>query len=170
MTAITLDWIRARCVVTDDGCWLWQLLTKGGRAIANVDGREIRPHRVALELNGRPVSAAHIVLARCAEPSCCNPEHQRVVTRAGYMRAQKRGAMRGANARTTAVVTAKARARSPLAPVIDTIKTRLAAGERVADLAREFGVSPSTLYYVRQGRTWRSPSPFAGLADLGSAR
>jgi hypothetical protein len=38
---------------------------------------------------------------------------------------------------------------------IDSIRTRLAAGETVAALAREFGVSWTAVKYIKTGRSWK---------------
>ncbi len=87
----TLDDLRARCVVDDiTGCWLWSMaLAEGGQPHVHYlcpdTGRKLtgKGRRVALLLAGVQVKPTEVAFARavCAEPTCCNPEHARAVTK-----------------------------------------------------------------------------------------
>ena len=60
-----------------EGCWPWT----GGRdangyGMVRWHGKRIRAHRVALELDGRPVGPGLVGRHLCAGPKCCcNPLH-----------------------------------------------------------------------------------------------
>jgi hypothetical protein len=97
-----LELIKARTVVTTDGCWEWQgPKTTGGYGCCA--GAEALPggtskavvlmtHRLSLECKvGRPLGA-HQAHHTCANRLCCNPDHLQPVTNAenvGEMRARK---------------------------------------------------------------------------------
>jgi hypothetical protein len=40
--------------------------------------------------------------------------------------------------------------------IVREIRRRHAAGERSSDLAREFGTSPTTVYYITSNKQWRT--------------
>ena len=60
-----------------DGCWPW---TRGrfqkGYGALTLDGRNLKSHRVALELTlGRPLADRAFACHTCDNPPCCNPAH-----------------------------------------------------------------------------------------------
>lgn len=58
------------------GCWPWTGATFNGYGIFSHGGRvNIRAHREALSLAGRPVLAGLNSCHRCAYKACCNPDH-----------------------------------------------------------------------------------------------
>ena len=69
MADLTLDEIKARCLVKDDGCWLWQGLISRGYPL--YFGK--RAHRLAYEQARGPIR--EVLHHLCENPSCCNPEH-----------------------------------------------------------------------------------------------
>lgn len=75
-----LDIIRAKCIVTDTGCWQWQGRFSDGYATARVGKRDMGVHRLSLEASlGQPLGdqPAHHM---CANSMCVNPEHLQPVT------------------------------------------------------------------------------------------
>lgn len=136
-----------------DECWEWKgkKLAKYGMIRAPGAGNgDIGAHRIAYELmvggiplmpNGKPFHVLH----RCDNPPCCNPKHLFLGTQADNIKDMvKKGrhiARRGEHsgmARLTECAVIHIR--------------RSALSER--KLARELGVSRSTVNHARSGRTW----------------
>ncbi len=80
-----LDWIMARVVVNESGCWLWQgSLSKSGYASIWVAGKKQRAHRVLWELTNGPIADGleldHVRERGCVHRHCINPAHLEPVT------------------------------------------------------------------------------------------
>lgn len=60
----------------ESGCWTWVAAkTNFGHGRFNLDGSLILPHRLAYELTYGPISPGLIILHKCDNPACCNPQH-----------------------------------------------------------------------------------------------
>lgn len=129
-----------------DECWEWT----AGRIPAGYgaiwDGRinnNRLTHRLAWELaNGQSVPEGMYVCHRCDNPPCCNPDHLFIGTH------QDNDADRVAKGRT-----AKPGAKLS-ADQVETIRAELLRGRRGVDLAREFGVSTTTISEIKKRKTW----------------
>lgn len=155
---------RSKIVVAGpDECWNWNGCTCGGRdlgwygyfARGRAQVREqggprmMYAHRVMFCLaRGYPLdylTEEQAVMHTCDNHLCCNPHHGELGTQllnVQDMIAKKRNARGGKISRKLC----EDRVRS--------IKTRLLAGDRQADLAREFNVAPSAIAYIASGRNW----------------
>lgn len=61
---------------TPKGCWEWQgCLTKGGYGRFQVHPKTLRAHRVSYFLFNGPIIDSQLVLHKCDNPLCVNPEH-----------------------------------------------------------------------------------------------
>ena len=61
---------------SNTGCWEWQGdLTHNGYGRVKVDGKAKRVHRVMWELRHGPIPDGMVVMHKCDNPKCCNPEH-----------------------------------------------------------------------------------------------
>ncbi len=135
--------------VTVDGCWQWNTVHDGCDGYGRYwDGRRNYPaHRHSYERTyGAIPKGAHLDHIchdpktcvggpTCPHRACVNPDHLAVTTHASNCR---RGAI----------------AKLDLAKARD-IRRRFAAGELGIDLAREYGVKPTTISMVVRGQTWR---------------
>jgi hypothetical protein len=136
------------------GCWVWlKAISSGYGGITYRRGgkkRTRRAHVVYWERVHGPVPYGYELDHVCHNPATCkggsecqhrrcvNPDHLRLATHAENSR-------RGSHARftlTEALV----------------IRRRMEAGERNADLAREYGVSPSTMSRIRTSLRWAALS------------
>lgn len=128
--------------VTDRGCWIW-----AGNAsrmeytkIAGTPG-----HRFVFELFNGPIRDGLWCLHHCDNPACINPEHL-------YQGTAKDNARDRFDRGRTRLLT------------IDTaaeIRRRCKSGEKINDLATEFGVPYMTVYQLVTGRTYRGADAMA---------
>lgn len=131
----------------DCECWPWR-----GRSNAGGYGRHdaAMAHRVAYTLVNGEIPDGMIIRHNCDNPPCCNPKHLLVGTHADNMQdciSRKRIA-HGAKQHKTSITAEDALyiRKNP-----DRMTGRA--------LAAKFGLSPSTISYIRSGKTWR----YAGL-------
>lgn len=131
-------------------CWVWTGHTgRDGYGRMSVDGRgELETHRIALSLAlGRPISPGMLACHHCDNKVCLRPDH---LFEATYLGNNRDRAAKG----RSAVGERSGRARLTEAKVRH-IRVRLAAGSRVASLARACGVSEGTIQAIAEGRTWQ---------------
>jgi hypothetical protein len=84
--------MRARCEVTESGCWEWGgHRNKAGYGSVN---RGNKAHRVSYSLVNGLIPDDHEIDHLCNNPPCINPEHLEAVTRLQHARrtADRRGA------------------------------------------------------------------------------
>lgn len=67
-------------------CWLWQGYTKtSGHGLTAWQGKPIHAHRLAWILKRGEIEGGLCVNHKCRHPTCCNPEHLYLGTRAENM-------------------------------------------------------------------------------------
>ncbi len=129
-----------------DGCWNWKGNKKesgyGTYTYKSASGRQsARAHRIAYTLSCGQIKPGCSLLHSCDNRLCCNPDHLRVGTNVDNIRDRlERNRMR------SGVKLGMDAARE--------IRRRVLKGETKKALAREFGVSPSTVRSACQFKTW----------------
>lgn len=142
---------------TADACWLWKGKCKRngyGQICADPEGnvlrgRKLYAHRVAFELAFGPIPTGLHVLHRCDNPRCVNPAHLFLGTHQDNMAdmiAKQRHA-HGERQPTRKLSKHQVRAIRWLAHHDPGPQT---------NLAREFGVSASTVTHILTRQTWVS--------------
>jgi hypothetical protein len=169
----TLEEIRERCVITEDGHWLWRGslrvdgraniyapdYTKGGMSVQS------GPRAVWHCHTGQPIPAGFRAYGTCDERACCNPKCIACTSEADFGKwLVKKGKYKG-KVRRILANRAILRARSKLTPaLIDEIRVSPEAGIVVA---QRLGLSPSVVSKVRRG-THKSFQPAGMFSGLGA--
>lgn len=133
--------------VTESGCWLWTgALTANGYGCLGDKYKTRSAHKVSYELHVGEVPSGMHVCHKCDVKSCVNPEHLYVGTgKQNYADARDRGRLRPRRGETNPI------AKLTTAQVLE-IKS---SNETGVDLARRFGLSPSTVCQIRKGLRWK---------------
>lgn len=86
---------KARCVMTERGCWEWQGFCQEfrnikpgqrGYPVAGYRGKQVRIHRKMVEIHLRPFADGEICMHTCDNPPCINPDHLKIGTYTENMR------------------------------------------------------------------------------------
>ena len=174
----TLEEIKGRCFVTDDGHWLWRGSVRPdgspnicGPNYSHKSGKVVMTTQAGARAvwhmhTEKAIPKGHRTYVVCGNVTCCNPEcirctteliHGRFVTRTGRL---KHSAKHLAARRAISVGRAKLTNEQ-----VDYIKTSDKTGLELAD---ELGVGKSTISKYRRGNNVVTASgitfnPFAGL-------
>jgi hypothetical protein len=62
-------------IKSNDECWEWTGYTLDGYGLIRVDGHNIRSHRLAWEITNGPILDNKLILHKCDNRKCCNPNH-----------------------------------------------------------------------------------------------
>lgn len=140
------------------GCLEWQgTRMPNGYGQLRLHGRVTKAHRAAWELTYGPVPASKMVLHRCDNRACVNPEHLFLGTARDNMLdcvAKRRG-------RWVDGVERRKRESAAVKPAVhlsfaraEEIRARCRAGERQVHVGRAFGVHESMVSLIMHGKRW----------------
>ena len=124
------------------GCWIWTASRSknGGYGVFRRNGVLYRAHRHSFQLKHGPIPKGLSVLHRCDTPACVNPSHLFLGTQGDNMRDMaKKG-------RAGKVLTQKQ---------AHTIRALVEDGQTQKVVAKQFGVSLSTVSNISRGIWWR---------------
>jgi hypothetical protein len=147
--SIARFWGKAR---KTESCWVWtgKIHYRGYGVQPNRRG-ETYAHRLAWTLVNGPIPEGMIVMHKCDNPPCVRPDHLMLGTkgensfdmkRKGRARGSYLGGRRNPAAKLTPEQVAE-------------IRARVGGYGTGRPLAREFGVSPSTITAIKAGRLWK---------------
>lgn len=153
-----LRWMRERLTYADDGCLTWPFgRYSTGYGVLCGGGKERQAaHRwVCAQVNGPPPSPEHHAAHSCGKghEGCVAPLRLRWATPAENV---ADAIQHGTLAALGYQGERHPRAKLTMADVTD-IRRRLRGGERMYELAREFGVSHASVSSIKTGRTWPEP-------------
>lgn len=149
-------------VKTEVGCWGWNGATSQPWGYARIGS--VYGHRLSYEIHHGPIPDGLLVMHKCDNPPCTNPDHL----------------MLGTIADNSADMAKKGRAPRAHAKLdwerVAEIRRLHAAGTRVRELAAMFGVVSGTVNELVAYKTWKpskTPSPrfrlFCGASQFGDA-
>lgn len=135
-----------------DTCWIWTASIRNkGRGYGQfcLNGKMVRAHRVAYELEHGPIPQGMHVCHTCDNESCVRPSHLFLGTHTDNMQ-DKTAKGRGNQPKGEAAGLAKLTEEQ-----VREIRARYyAGGVRQVDLANEFGVAQTTISSVVRKLTW----------------
>lgn len=139
-----------RKVQKTDGCWIWTAAKNphGYGMFMTIDGAKLA-HRFSWEMASGVDPGEQCILHRCDNPSCVRPDHLFIGTQLDNMRDMNTKGRHGGGAKPGE---GHFRAKLTWSDVLEIRK------EETSDnlLALRFGVSRSTIYSVRTGKSWTS--------------
>lgn len=144
-------YIRDRAQMPEDifGCWLWkQHRSPGGYGTAKWKGRYIGAHRLSfLAFNGEIPDGA-CVCHECDTPSCVNPDHLWLGSRAENTRDRDSKGRTACGERSHL-------SKLTAAMVIEAAGIRSREGVSYAKLALRYGVTKAAIRFALCGHTWK---------------
>jgi hypothetical protein len=159
-TGTVQDYILARVVVTEAGCWEWQraLNPTGygmlGRGICG----QATAHRASYQTFVGPIPEGLAVCHRCDNRKCCNPVHLFVATQVENimdMVAKDRHS-KGKNAGHPNMPKGEQMGLAKLTDeLVRSFRRRARAGEPYRVMAREAGVDHAVISLAVRGKTWK---------------
>ena len=129
-------------------CWIWtKAVNNNGYGVTYADGKLCLAHRLAWRLTFGPIADGLFVLHRCDRPNCVRPAHLFLGSQSDNMSdCVQKGRLPNSH-------------KAKLTPdKVRTIRTRHAAGESLAGLAREYGMSVCPIHALVHRKTWKHVS------------
>lgn len=132
------------------GCWLWTGVTTAGYGRLTLRGnKKILAHRLSYELRYGPIPNELWVLHRCDVRRCVRPEHLFLGTHQDNVTDMVR---KGRHAKHVGSRHPRARLTEGFVVLIREARRR---GASYSALARQYGVSKSTIASAARGKNWR---------------
>lgn len=159
----TLERFRAKVVPQESGCWDWSdNKDRQGYGRMRVSPRHTaRAHRLAYELFwSTRLPRSTLVCHSCDNPSCVNPWHLFLGTPDDNMQdkvrkgRQSRGRSHADAIKKVPVGALNGRAKLTEDDARDVLR-QIAAGVQLATIARQKGVTPTAIQYIKSGRAWK---------------
>lgn len=152
MHAITVKerfWSKVDRSGGPDACWPWtaSLDGRGYGQFGIGHDRMFRAHRMAVEMDGRPVSPGDVVCHHCDNKRCVNPSHLYVGTkRTNTDDAMRRGqTARGERSGPAKLTSAE----------VSEVKARVAYGWSQSMVAMMFGICQQSVSDIVRGVNWK---------------
>lgn len=146
------DRLKAKKIVTEDGCWEWSGATdKDGYGVMGIRRRgQFRVHRVSFSEYVGEIPIGLMVCHTCDNRKCFNPEHLFVGTAKDNtqdMLLKGRGFRPSGEDHPNSKVTKKQ---------VEEIKLLRSEGETLSSLADKYGVSFQHISAICRGICWRT--------------
>lgn len=131
-------------------CWEWiGFRSPLGYGRFKLNGIILLAHRISYILFNGEIDSALCCLHKCDNPGCVNPNHLFLGTREDNVKdARQKG-------RSCYAIGEKNGRVKLIEYKVKEIKALLLQGKSQADIAKNFGVSQSTVSSIKQGRNWK---------------
>lgn len=159
----TLATLLARCEEVGD-CMEWQGgYTGNGHPSVRHNKQNVLARRLAYTLAGNVIKAKHVLANTCNNPRCIDPEHVVQRTEKQHMIHMGKQGRQSDHLRSAKIAATK-RASSQAKLTEEQVREIRASSKTQRQLAAEYGINPTRINGIRQGRMWKDFSnPFAGL-------
>lgn len=135
-------------------CWLWTgAKSTAGYGQIRLDRKTVYLHRIAYEHYFGAIPKGMLVCHRCDVPACCNPAHlflgthqdnaTDMVNKGRYV--PRLNLPKGSNIKASKLTEAQ----------VSLIKIAITARQSQPMLAKQFGVSTTTINNIAHGKIWR---------------
>lgn len=139
-----------------EDCWIWEgALSSGGYGSMTVGWGVERTHRLSWLLSNGPIPDGLYVLHRCDVRLCCNPKHLFLGTQKDNMQDMyEKG--RAPDGRSLREYVESGCRQPKLSPEdILGIRARRGSGEKLASIAKSYGVSISHIHNIVKGKIYQ---------------
>lgn len=150
----TADRFWSKVAMSADGCWTWKAsVNPHGYGQFMLPGHRLtRAHRLAWQIANGPLPDGAVVMHRCDNPPCVNPEHLAIGTQLDNI------ADMHAKGRASGGRTPRPGTQNPNAKVTDDqiheIRRLRQAGITCKTVAGMFGISPAQVSRIATGKRW----------------
>lgn len=140
-------------------CWSWQgKIAASGYGRFQIRNRWYQAHRVAFEMASGEIPDGYQLLHSCDNRRCVNPAHLSIGTCLDNS-TDKRSKGRGVDFRGENNPSAKLSAEQ-----VEEIRSKLATGCTIRQLAKEYGVTATAVHGIKSGRRWSGKQGSNGYA------
>lgn len=135
--------------IPETSCWWWVgVANKAGYGRIKRGGKQLYAHRVSHELHIGPIPEGMMVLHRCDNPCCVNPDHLFLGTHQDNMDDR---AAKGRTSHTSRNQGEACHAAKLNEQYVRIVRNSTASAAVTAGF---FGVSETTIRNIRSGKTW----------------
>ena len=136
------------------GCWEWSGTTSGpGYGMLHTPEGARGAHRISPVINIGPIPAGFVVMHKCDNPSCVNPDHLKAGTQRENILdkwAKGRAVLPTNKARGSKQGLSKLHEHD-----IPVIRDRISKGEPDCRIAKDYGVDHGAIRNIRKGISWK---------------
>ena len=153
MTPNTFVRLWSKVPLSDSGCWPFEGCRNAqgyGRLHSRYGSTNVAAHRVAWEFFNGPIPQNRLVLHRCDNPPCVNPDHLFIGTQKDNVRDMS---LKGR--RVDQIGEANGRAKLTVGRVLE-IRILHTQGISAKTLRKKYGVCETSIRNICFGKSWKS--------------